>query len=69
MGDRVNIDATICQMEAFKIFTPMRLADFNAAGEDLYSPDVEYEVVRTNVASGQQVNTGDLLFVVRPVSE
>jgi len=57
---------TLCQLEAFKIFTPMCIADFNSGDVQLYEAGCEYEVVRTNVASGQQVNVGDLLFVIRP---
>ena len=69
VGDRVGVDTTLCQLEAFKIFTPVRLADFNAPGQPpLYDADREFEVRRVNVPSGQQVNGGDLLFVVRPVS-
>ncbi len=68
VGSRVGVDATLCQLEAFKIFTPVRLADFNGSGETLYSADKRYEIVRVNIASGAQVNAGDLLFVVRPVA-
>lgn len=68
-GDVVSVDQTICQMEAFKIFTPLRLRDFNVTGQVLYSPDDQFEIVRVNVTSGQQVNTGDLLFVVKPSSQ
>ena len=68
-GDVVSVDQTICQMEAFKIFTPLRLGDFNVTGQVLYSPDDQFEIVRVNVTSGQQVNTGDLLFVVKPNSK
>ena len=53
-----------------KIFTPLRLADFNANAVDrpLYPPSSRYRVSRVNLASGQQVTAGDLLFVVRPVA-
>ncbi len=69
VGDRIDARTTLCQLEAFKIFTPVRLADFNAAGDSaLYDPERRFEVVRVNVAGGQQVNAGDLLFVVRPVA-
>lgn len=67
VGETIAIDRTLCQLEAFKLFTPLRLADFNAQGQEpLYPSDMRYVVTRVNVASGQQVNTGDLLFVVRP---
>ena len=65
-GDRIGLNDTLCQLEAFKVFTPMCIADFNTAEGHLYEAGREYEVVRTNVASGQQVNVGDLLFVIRP---
>ncbi len=69
VGDRVEVSATLCQLEAFKIFTPVRLQDFNTAGQSpLYDPERRFEVTRVNVASEAQVNAGDLLFVVRPVA-
>ena len=68
VGDRVAVDTTLCQLEAFKIFTPIRLADFNSVGDQaLYEPGRQFEIRRVNVTGGQQVNGGDLLFVVRPV--
>ena len=67
-GDEISIDDTLCQLEAFKIFTPLMLKDFNAEAE-LYPADQRYVVTRINMANGQQVNQGDLLFVVKPVAE
>ena len=67
VGETITVDSTVCQIEAFKIFTPLRLVDFNGAEQEpLYAADREYEVTRVNVATGQQINPGDLLFVVRP---
>ena len=68
-SDRISVDTTLCQIEAFKVFTPLKLRDLNTNNEVLYSPHQEYEVARINVSSGQQVNAGDLLFVVRPQDE
>ena len=68
VGDQVDVDTTLCQLEAFKIFTPIRLADFNAGDAALYDAGRRFEIVRVNVESGAQVNAGDLLFVVRPVA-
>ena len=69
VGDRVATSATLCQLEAFKVFTPIRLADFNSSRQTaLYDPALAFEVTRVNVASGAQVSAGDLLFVVRPVT-
>ena len=68
VGDRATTSTTLCQLEAFKIFTPVKLESFNTAGQPpLYDPDSRFEIVRVNVASGAQVNAGDLLFVVRPL--
>ena len=66
VGDRVSVRHTIGQLEAMKIFTPLKLADFNTEHE-LYDESREYVVTRINMATGQQVNAGDLLFVVKPV--
>ena len=67
VGDHVSVSDTIGQLEAMKIFTPLSLADFNGEFE-LYDPGNTYEVTRINMTSGQQVNVGDLLFVVKPLT-
>ena len=67
IGQRIGLDDTLCQLEAFKIFTAVKLEDFNGGGEALYNGGA-YEVARINVSTGQQVNAGDLLFVVRPAA-
>ena len=66
VGDEISLDHTLCQLEAMKIFSPLCLGDFNADGE-LYDPTKRYQVTRINMSNGQQVNVGDLLFVVKPV--
>ena len=66
VGDRIGVDTTLCQLEAMKIFTPLALKDFNAEA-GLYDARLEFEVTRVNIDSGQQVNAGDLLFVVKPL--
>ena len=66
VGDTLSLSDTLCQLEAMKIFTPLTLGDFNQDVE-LYDATVDYEVTRVNMSNGQQVNTGDLLFVVKPV--
>jgi hypothetical protein len=50
-----------------KIFTPLALKDFNGTDGELYPSTQRYEVTRINIISGQQVNVGDLLLVVKPV--
>ncbi len=66
VGELVDLSTTICQLEAFKIFSPLTLGDFNA-DLALYEENYRYEVTRINMSDGQQVNVGDLLFVVKPV--
>ncbi|MCY4344525.1 MAG: ATP-grasp domain-containing protein [Gammaproteobacteria bacterium] len=66
VGDRIAVDATLCQLEAMKIFTPLALKDFNGEAS-LYDPALQFEVTRINMGNGQQVSAGDLLFVVRPL--
>lgn len=66
VGDVIGLDHTLCQLEAMKIFTPLKLGDFNS-GTEIYPGDKQFEVTRVNMSNGQQVNVGDLLFVVKPV--
>ena len=66
VGAVVSADEILCQLEAFKVFAPLRLQSFNTADHELYSTDGRYEIKRINVETGQQVNTGDLLFIVDP---
>jgi len=42
------------------------LKDFNLDGV-VYDPSRSFQVTRVNISNGQQVNIGDLLFVVKPV--
>ncbi len=67
VGDVVDLNHTLCQLEAMKIFNPVALKDFNADG-DVYDSSKRYRVTRVNMSNGQQVNVGDLLFVVAPVT-
>ena len=68
VGDRISVNQPLCQLEAMKIFSPLSLADYNHGEEELYPSETTYEVTRINISTGQQVNVGDLLFVVKPVS-
>ena len=65
VGDRINLSQTLCQIEAMKLFTHISLSSVPGTGE-IFTADGEYEVVRVNQANNAQVNTGDLLFVVKP---
>jgi acetyl/propionyl-CoA carboxylase alpha subunit len=68
VGDSMTTDDTLCQIEAMKMFTPMSLSSFAGELGELYPSDSRYQVTRINLASGQQVNEGDLLFVIKPVA-
>ena len=67
VGDIIDVDQTICQIEAMKIFTQLSLSSISA-GLDIYDSDMKYEVVRVNQSPGTQINAGDLVFVIKPAS-
>ena len=50
------------------MFTPMNLNSFSEDGSSVYGETTKYEITRINMANGQQVNEGDLLFVIRKYS-
>lgn len=66
VGDVVTTEDVLCQLEAMKMFTPVNLNSFSSEGKEVYPSDKSYEITRINITSGQQVNEGDLLFVIRP---
>ncbi len=66
IGEVVGVTDILCQIEAMKVFTPLRLKDFNQGDQTLYDESKRYRVTRINRSSGQQINAGDLLFVLRP---
>jgi acetyl/propionyl-CoA carboxylase alpha subunit len=66
VGDIVTADHTLCQLEAMKMFTPVNLNSFSGDKGEVYASDAQYEITRINIATGQQVNEGDLLFVIKP---
>jgi acetyl/propionyl-CoA carboxylase alpha subunit len=66
VGQKIGLTETLCQLEAMKIFNPLTLKDFNLDGV-VYDPSRSFQVTRVNISNGQQVNVGDLLFVVKPV--
>jgi acetyl/propionyl-CoA carboxylase alpha subunit len=67
VGDVVSVNDTLCLMEAMKIYSSINLKSFNKVGAELFSSDTKYKVERINNSNGQQVSSGDLLFVVSPV--
>ena len=64
-GDIISTEDVLCQLEAMKMFTPMNLNSFSGDGSSIYRESTKYEITRINMANGQQVNEGDLLFVIR----
>ena len=64
VGDDVGVDDVLCVLEAMKMFTPFRLASCGGADGALYPDEQRYKINRINVSNGQQVNEGDLLFVI-----
>jgi len=67
VGDIVTTDQRICLLEAMKIFSVITLKSFTNDGIEIYPSDQAYEITRINITNGQQVNEGDLLFVIKPV--
>lgn len=64
VGEEIDLNATLCQIEAMKLFSTVTLASFNGASP-IY-PGARYRVNRVNQTNGAQVNAGDLLFVIEP---
>jgi acetyl/propionyl-CoA carboxylase alpha subunit len=67
VGDVITADHTLCQLEAMKMFTPVNLNSFAGDKGEVYASQAKYEITRINIATGQQVNEGDLLFVIKPL--
>ncbi|MYD44581.1 MAG: ATP-grasp domain-containing protein [Gammaproteobacteria bacterium] len=67
VNDVISNNDIVCQLEAFKVFTPFRLRDNNTLEQVFFMDNHRYRVKRINVVTGQQVNAGDLLFVVEPM--
>ncbi len=66
-GETITPDQPLGYLEVMKTFTPLTLAQYRAGEQPLY-PAARYTVVRISAAGGGQVNPGDLLCVVRPLT-
>jgi hypothetical protein len=55
-------------MEAMKMFSPMSLSHLNTNGNELYPANKRYRITRILNSDAQQVNQGDLLFVIKPIT-
>ncbi|ARU57792.1 acetyl-CoA carboxylase multifunctional carboxyl transferase subunit alpha/carboxyl transferase subunit beta/biotin carboxylase [Oleiphilus messinensis] len=67
-GDMITTDQTLCLLEVMKMFQPLTLASFNQKRGPLYPDGSKYKVTHIKGSDGQQINKGDLLFVVKPVA-
>ncbi|MFT6927792.1 MAG: acetyl/propionyl-CoA carboxylase alpha subunit/acetyl-CoA carboxylase alpha subunit [Psychromonas sp.] len=66
-GDIVDVEQTIGLMEAMKMFSPVTLASFNRQDSVLYDAQTKFRVERIINTNGQQVSSGDLLYIVTPL--
>ena len=69
VGDVISTEDILCQLEAMKMFTSVNLNSFSGEQGEIYASENRYEITRINITSGQQVNEGDLLFVIKPARE
>ncbi len=68
-GDVVTVDDTLALMEAMKIFSQVSLSKYNRTDAELYPSKQRYRIEHINVAGGQQVSSGDLLFIVTALED
>ncbi|KPU83054.1 carbamoyl-phosphate synthase large subunit [Psychromonas sp. PRT-SC03] len=66
-GDIVNIEQTLGLMEAMKMFSPITLSSFNHPDAELYDKNTKFRIERIINNNGQQVSSGDLLYIVTPL--
>ena len=66
-GDTISVDQTLCLLEAMKMFQPLSLSHFNKHENEVYPSDQQYKVTHIKSVADQQVNRGDLLFVIKPM--
>ena len=64
-GDEIDVKQTLGLLEAMKVFQSVTLESYRSGGAPLYTSK-KYQVVRVVPENGQNVNLGDLLFVIRP---
>jgi acetyl/propionyl-CoA carboxylase alpha subunit len=66
-GDIVNVEQTLGLMEAMKMFSPITLGSFNRKDAVLYDTKTKYRIERIINTNGQQVSSGDLLYIITPL--
>ncbi len=70
IGDTFSVEQPLCLLEAMKVFENLSLADFNRPnGQELFSSGQKFTLTRVLAESGQTVNQGDLLFIVKPMAK
>jgi acetyl/propionyl-CoA carboxylase alpha subunit len=65
VGDKISINDPLCLIEAMKLYTHFSLNLLNNTESTIFKPSKKYEITRINSISGEQVNKGDLLFIVK----
>ena len=69
VGDVFDVKQPLCLLEAMKVYENLSLADFNRPnGQELFPNNQQFTVTRVLAESGQTVNQGDLLFIVKPIA-
>ena len=68
-GDIITADQTLCLLEVMKVFSPLKLTSFNKTNKEIYPSQQRYQVNHIKGVDGQQVNKGDLLFVIQPIKD
>jgi len=66
-GDIVSVDQTLGLMEAMKMFSPLNLSTFNRPDAVLYDANKKFRIERIINSNGQQVSSGDLLYIITPL--
>ena len=66
-GDIVNVEQTLGLMEAMKMFSPITLSSFNRKDAVLYDAKTKFRIERIINTNGQQVSSGDLLYIITPL--
>ena len=70
IGDSFSVEQPLCLLEAMKVFENLSLADFNRHnGQELFPAGQKFTLTRVLAESGQTVNQGDLLFIVKPMAK
>jgi acetyl/propionyl-CoA carboxylase alpha subunit/acetyl-CoA carboxylase alpha subunit len=64
-GDIINPQKTLCLLEAMKVFQSLTLESCFPGGASAIGSG-KFEMVRVVPENGQNVNMGDLLFIIRP---